>query len=263
MNQNTNIRWYTVGILLLTVVAISAGMYFSHTPTNTPAPATTHQPADTAPLTANEYQLSPTEQATTIPHYPTNTIQESAVTIPAHQNTQPTTTPKNSTALGEAPITPSATTNSVPLRPSTMLAAHNTVRNVHNLTPLRWSADLAAQAQHWSEVLQKEDCIMRHNLETLDGENIFWQKQQGGDLQNLISTENDAVTWWAAEEADYTYTTNSCAPNTVCGHYTQIIWANTTAIGCGVSSCVDTTARTDIWVCRYSPAGNIEGEKPY
>ena len=39
------------------------------------------------------------------------------------------------------------------------------------------------------------------------------------------------------------------------GHYTQIVWPTTTRVGCAIAS----TARTDYLVCRYSPAGNIDG----
>jgi hypothetical protein len=39
------------------------------------------------------------------------------------------------------------------------------------------------------------------------------------------------------------------------GHYTQIVWPTTTRVGCAIAS----TSRTDYLVCRYSPAGNIDG----
>jgi hypothetical protein len=39
------------------------------------------------------------------------------------------------------------------------------------------------------------------------------------------------------------------------GHYTQIVWPTTTRVGCALAS----TARTDYLVCRYSPAGNVNG----
>ena len=43
------------------------------------------------------------------------------------------------------------------------------------------------------------------------------------------------------------------------GHYTQIIWRNTTRIGCGLAS----NAQRDVLVCRYSPPGNFIGQRVF
>jgi hypothetical protein len=39
------------------------------------------------------------------------------------------------------------------------------------------------------------------------------------------------------------------------GHFTQVVWQQTTAIGCAVAS----NANDDYLVCRYLPAGNVVG----
>ncbi len=43
------------------------------------------------------------------------------------------------------------------------------------------------------------------------------------------------------------------------GHFTQMIWRNTTKVGCAIAS----SHSDDILVCRYSPPGNREGETPF
>ena len=41
------------------------------------------------------------------------------------------------------------------------------------------------------------------------------------------------------------------------GHYTQMIWPTTTHVGCAIAS----SPRLDVLVCRYAPAGNIDGRR--
>ena len=43
------------------------------------------------------------------------------------------------------------------------------------------------------------------------------------------------------------------------GHYTQVVWRDTKEVGCGIA----TGSNTDYLVCRYSPGGNVIGQKPY
>ena len=78
---------------------------------------------------------------------------------------------------------------------------------------------------------------------------------------NLHSWENEEVVQsWASEEEFYDYDANTCEPNQMCGHYTQIVWEQTTHVGCAVHICED---QSELWMCNYNPAGNWVGEKPY
>ena len=155
-------------------------------------------------------------------------------------------------------------TTKLTFEPSRILSAHNITRKEANITPLTYSKTLADSAQKWSEELQRDKCEMRHDPNTDYGENLYWASQTGGELKNeLIATPETVVGYWAEEKTDYNYTKNSCAPGKQCGHYTQIVWAETTQVGCGVSVCQNGDTQKEIWVCRYNPRGNYFGEKPY
>ena len=75
-------------------------------------------------------------------------------------------------------------------------------------------------------------------------------------------TPEQVVDYWGGEVQWYDYTTNSCNAPTgkYCGHYTQVVWASTTEVGCAMAVCPDSA---QIWTCQYRPAGNVVGQKPY
>ena len=72
---------------------------------------------------------------------------------------------------------------------------------------------------------------------------------------------------WANEAPNYNYANNTCAD--VCGHYTQVVWRDSTTLGCGVTQCNVNSpfgAGFPNWtfvVCNYAPPGNFTGQRPY
>ncbi len=49
------------------------------------------------------------------------------------------------------------------------------------------------------------------------------------------------------------------------GHYTQLVWADTTHVGCGISECSGKAGFDNFSnvVCQYAPAGNLGSAKPF
>ena len=82
-----------------------------------------------------------------------------------------------------------------------------------------------------------------------------------------------AVKDWESEKAHFdpkaTDTTNWCkaasaAAGEDCGHYSQIVWAKTTEIGCAVVKCDPAVSKNKaVAVCHYKPAGNTKGKTPF
>lgn len=130
-----------------------------------------------------------------------------------------------------------------------MLAAHNDWRSQVEVPPLQWSAELADYAQAWANELSDRNAF-EHRSNNSYGENLFT-----GSGRQWSPTE--VVNAWGSEVEDYNYATNQCSG--VCGHYTQMVWRDTTQVGCGVAR----TADREVWVCNYNPPGNYVGEKPY
>lgn len=149
------------------------------------------------------------------------------------------------------------------------LHAHNAVRQAHNLQPLIWSDSLAAYAQEWANHLaNSSNCKMRHRpnggrFKQQYGENLWWASPRVWsdgmtEVQNI--TIDRVVKDWADEKPFYNYRNNSCQRGEQCGHYTQLVWRETTEVGCAYQQCSD---KSQLWVCNYNPPGNYIGERPY
>ncbi len=101
---------------------------------------------------------------------------------------------------------------------------------------------------------------------TYVGENLAAANGQTlADATDPVKTSADldlALTMWWNEKNAYDYATNSCAPAMVCGHYTQVAWAQTRSVGCSVVMC---SAASWSWIvaCEFGQGGNVSGQKPY
>jgi hypothetical protein len=137
-----------------------------------------------------------------------------------------------------------------------LLAAHNVERARVGTAALRWDDALAAEAGVWARELVNtgrwEHDPARHG----HGENLWtgW----GG----RVFTPEDMVGDWIEERADYRPgifpDVSRTGDWTAVGHYTQIIWAGTTHVGCAV----ETRGDQQLLACRYAPPGNIDGRRP-
>ncbi|KAH9287170.1 Venom allergen 5 [Echinococcus granulosus] len=100
---------------------------------------------------------------------------------------------------------------------------------------LQWSAELEASAQRHADTCQfAHDSNEARRTAKWDwvGQNIAYS-----------SSVAENVEMWFNEYKDYNYRSNYCSG--ICGHYTQLVWANTTHVGCGSTWSV-TTVRVGI-----------------
>jgi hypothetical protein len=145
---------------------------------------------------------------------------------------------------------------------------HNAKRALHmNTHALTFDADLAADAQAYAD-----GCPTGHGTAAsrdYQGENLYWAGASwdgtGVAAGPVVSYEN-AINSWYGEIADYLWPAASGATKTnggVIGHFTQVVWRSTTKVGCGANSkCSNMFGdgwANNVVVCRYDPAGNLEG----
>ena len=136
-----------------------------------------------------------------------------------------------------------------------LLAAHNAERSRVGVPPLMWDTALAAQATAYAAQLARLG-ILRHSDRRArggsQGENL-WMGSRGA------YSPEQMVAGWASERRMFRagkFPAVSRADNWAdVAHYTQMIWRGSQRLGCGIAS----SSRYDVLVCRYSPAGNIDG----
>ncbi|XP_074537796.1 uncharacterized protein LOC141799452 [Halichoeres trimaculatus] len=123
------------------------------------------------------------------------------------------------------------------------------------MMPLKWDPSLKVVAENYAA-----KCIWNHNPELEEtGENLF-AGTKPLDLQEALKD-------WFLEHQNYDFNNNSCDEDKMCGHYTQMVWADTHRVGCAMHHCNDMEGlnwgKSYFLVCNYYPAGNYEDVRPY
>ncbi|MHA7818321.1 MAG: CAP domain-containing protein [Erythrobacter sp.] len=141
-------------------------------------------------------------------------------------------------------------------RRDSWLAAHNVERAEFGVLPLRWSDELAAEAQVWARTLATDE-NMRHST----------KEERGGRGENLwMGTAGyytpEQMIGHFADEKQHFHTgrfpdVSKTGDWADVGHYTQLVWPATREVGCATAR----GARYDFLVCRYWPAGNVMGQR--
>lgn len=155
--------------------------------------------------------------------------------------------------MAEGPIEPRLTAEEIRI----LINLHNKVRSNVGVGPLVWSKSLAGYAQSWADHLASTSCRLEHRpysgkRKQRYGENLF----MGTAGYHGVA---DAVRAWEREKSVYHGEPLSSSNWYPSGHYTQLVWKNTSQIGCAKAECRGNV----IVVCNYDSPGNVMGQKPY
>ncbi len=135
-----------------------------------------------------------------------------------------------------------------------LLATHNRERASYGSAPLRWDPKLAIAAASYGPALSAMGRLQHSSRVNRPGqaENL-WMGTRGSYPPEAM------VGAWIGEKR---YFRPGIFPNVSSsanwqdvGHFTQLVWKETTYVGCAVHR----DARWDYLICRYSPKGNVDG----
>ncbi|XP_077576906.1 GLI pathogenesis-related 2, like [Stigmatopora nigra] len=130
-----------------------------------------------------------------------------------------------------------------------VLQRHNEYRKRHQAPGLKLSNKLNREAARYAESLAITR-ILKHSEESSKGscgENLAWASyDQSG---------NDVTDRWYDEVKHYNFSSPGFTSGT--GHFTAMVWKNSTTLGVGKAVASDGSSFV---VARYIPAGNITNQ---
>ncbi|RTG82269.1 uncharacterized protein DC041_0010751 [Schistosoma bovis] len=122
-----------------------------------------------------------------------------------------------------------------------------------SIKPLKWNVELEEKAQMLADTCYfGPDNAIERKVPNFTNVGQNWAG---------ANTVEIGFQLWLDEYKNYDFFNRLCFTGR-CSHYTQIVWENTTDIGCGVTSCPHSPFNLSI-VCNYGPAGGCPGHFPY
>ncbi len=139
-----------------------------------------------------------------------------------------------------------------------MLRTHNEAREEVGTPPLELDDELTAQALEYAQELASTGQFQHSPPSDRQGqgENLWAGTPSAFSFEEMSGAWIDEKRFYQHARFPFVSTTGQWQD---VGHYTQIIWRDTTRLGCGLA----TGSGRDYLVCRYAPPGNVSGEFPY
>jgi len=132
-----------------------------------------------------------------------------------------------------------------------------------NMRKLVWNDELAKIAQRWiNQCAGAHDKNRRTDAFSWVGQNWAMSSDPNASKQQQLAVS--FVGMWYDEVKDMTTKaltdpTGNNGATGVIGHYTQVVWAETTDVGCGYIA----SSKGSYMACNYGPGGNMGGQHVY
>ncbi|XP_078486440.1 GLIPR1-like protein 1 [Ciona intestinalis] len=145
---------------------------------------------------------------------------------------------------------------------------HNELRRLvnpsaSNMLMMTWDTELQAlAAAHTAQCLFSHSSGLKTSVFPVVGENL----RRAGNTADTDLMPNETTQLWFDEVSFYTHGTGACQAGRECGHYKQVVWAETYKVGCAASVCrnVFGTDNGFIISCNYGVAGDTASTRvPY
>ncbi|KAK1086364.1 hypothetical protein LTR33_001600 [Friedmanniomyces endolithicus] len=253
-------------------------------PSSSAAPSSTEAPASSAAPAPSSYQAPSSSAAPSTSGAPSSSA---APTTPTSTYVAPTSTYVAPTSTYVAPTTTSQAPSSTYVAPSSSAAPastsplsvfppaptgyndlvkyhHNIHRSNHSVADIEWDDGLASTA-----AIIAAGCWYAHN-QTVNGGGYGQNIAAGVDAANISAIITDL--FYNGEVGWYSDLYNQEQPDMTnfehWGHFSQIVWSNTTKVGCATQYCngpnglggVGSDIPPYFTVCNYSPPGNYANE---
>ena len=139
-----------------------------------------------------------------------------------------------------------------------MLARHNEARSALGIPALTLDDDLNQQALDYAKEMAASGSFQHSPSSSRpgQGENLWAGTAGKFSYDSMVGAWIDEKQYYIHDRFPYVSNTGKWQD---VGHYTQIIWRDTTRLGCGLA----TGGGWDYLVCRYAPPGNVSGQFAY
>ncbi|NES22861.1 MAG: secretion protein [Symploca sp. SIO3E6] len=161
----------------------------------------------------------------------------------------------SNSAIGQTGINQSTFQNAA-------LSKHNSYRSTHSSPNMTLSSSLNSSAQEVADNMASTG-VFEHSSTKGVGENLFVTYTTASSV-DATALANQAVKNWYDEVSDYDYANPGFSAGT--GHFTQVVWKNSTQLGCaaaqGVKNFQGNEYNAFYVVCQYKAPGNVSGQFP-